>query len=140
MIGKSGLSLIKEAEGFSAKPYQDSGGVWTQGFGHTRGVTADTHFITEGAAEELLKEDLRFAERSVDTFVKVPLTENQRDALISLCFNCGSAPLLGTLGKLLNNRDYIGAAEEILVWNHVKGKVIPGLTKRRQRERDLFLT
>lgn len=137
-INAAGLALIKEFEGFSAIPYQDPGGVWTIGHGHTRGVSPQTHAIDEEAAEEMLRDDLQIAESEASRLVKVPLTDNQFAALVSLVLNTGSLPLLKTLGVKLNAGEYYEAAEQFLLWNHVNHVVSDGLTKRRQAEKDLF--
>ncbi len=139
-INSAGLMLIKEAEGLRLKPYQDSAGVWTIGYGSTRGITAETHPITEEAAEELLRNDLEHAQAEVERLIHVHLSENQYAALVSLVFNAGSAPLLKTLGKLLNAGSYDTAAHEFGRWNHADGVVVKGLTTRREKERALFLT
>lgn len=139
-INEAGLLLIKEAEGLSLKPYPDSGGVWTIGYGSTSGVTADTPPISEQSAEVLLREDISHAEVEVGRHIKVPLTDNQFAALVSLTFNCGSAPLLKTLGNKLNAGDIDGAAHEFERWNKDNGVVVKGLTRRREKERALFLT
>lgn len=135
----AGLALIREFEGFSATPYQDSGGVYTIGYGHVRGVSPQTHAIDEDAAEELLRDDLRIAESEVSRLIKVQLNDNQYAALVSLVFNVGSAPLLKTLGTKLNAGEYFEAADQFLLWNHCAGKVLDGLIRRRQEEKDLFL-
>ena len=98
----AGLALIKKYEGFSAEPYQDVAGIWSIGYGHTDGVTADTHSIDESAAEELLKDDLEAAEQDIEDNITVDLTDNQFSALCSLVFNVGDAPLKMTLGHSCN--------------------------------------
>lgn len=140
VINEVGLSLIKSFEGFSAVPYADTGGVWTIGYGHTREVTPNTPPISQESAQVLLQEDLSTAQNEVVRLIKVSLTDNQFAALVSLVFNCGSAPLLKTLGAKLNAEDYAGAADEFLKWDHDNGKVVDGLARRRSAERDLFLT
>lgn len=137
-ISETGLAFIQQWEGFRGKPYQDSGGVWTQGYGHTRGVTAETSEITQDEALHLLADDLAIAEAEVSRLIKVNLTDNQFAALVSLTFNAGSAPLLKTLGHKLNDGDYEGAADSFLVWSHVNGVVNAGLENRRAAEKELF--
>ena len=140
VIGDAGLALIKSFEGLRLGPYMDSAGTWTIGYGHTRDVTQESDVITETEADDLLHEDLAFAELEVSRTAKVDLNQNQFDALVSLVFNVGSSPLFMTLGKKLNLGDYEGVAEEFLVWNHAGGLVIDGLTRRREAEKQLFLT
>lgn len=139
----AGLELIKSFEQFRSHPYQDQAGVWTIGYGSTYGVTADTAPITKAQAVELLNCDVANAERAVSRGIRTTLNDNQYAALVSLVFNCGNAPLLGTLGRYLNQQvspNYAVAADEFLKWNHVDGRVSAGLTRRREAERDLFLT
>lgn len=120
--------------------YKCPAGVWTIGYGHTatakQGMT-----ITQAKAVELLKNDLARFEAGVNTYVKVPINQNQFDALVSFSYNVGSGALkTSTLLKKLNAKDYQGAADEFLRWNKASGKVLAGLTKRRETERALFLT
>lgn len=139
-INDAGLNLIKEFEGLRLEPYRDQDGVWTIGYGSTRGITASTPPITEDEALQLLANDLVTAETEVSRIIRVSLNDSQYAALVSLVFNTGSAPLLKTLGLRLNAGDYADAAEEFLKWNHVNGVVSDGLTRRRNAERELFLT
>ena len=134
-----GLELIKQFEGCKLKAYLCPAGVWTIGYGHTatakQGMT-----ITQAKAVELLKSDLARFEASVNAYVKVPINQNQFDALVSFSFNVGSGALKSsTLLRKLNARDYNGAAEEFKRWNKAGGKVLAGLVKRREAERALFL-
>lgn len=137
-ISEHGLSLIKEHEGLRLVAYQDSVGVWTIGYGHTKGVQAGQE-ITESYAEALLKEDVRAAENCIEKLVTVPLTQGEFDALCSFTFNLGCGALRNsTLLKKLNDSNYDGAAEEFKRWNHAGGKVLEGLTKRRLAEAQRF--
>ena len=136
-IGSRGLALIKQFEGLRLEAYRDTGGVWTVGFGHTLSVKPGDK-ITEAQAETLLKADLITATKSVDSLVTVPLTENQRDALISFEFNTGG--LMGsTLLKLLNAKDYVGACAEFARWHKDNGVRLRGLLRRRVAEMALYL-
>lgn len=138
---ESGIDLIKGFEGFLPGPYQDVAGVWTNGYGHTHGVTQDTPPVTEEEATINLGNDLFDAEYAVNLYVNVPLTDNQFDALVSFTFNLGGGALEhSTLLKKLNSRDYAGAAEEFGKWVYAGGKVSNGLIARRAKEREVFLT
>ena len=96
--------------------------------------------ITQVQAEAYLKSDLTTYERAVNKYVKVPINQNQFDALVSFSFNCGIGALkTSTLLKKLNNKDYSGAAHELLKWNKSNGKVLNGLTKRRKEEQRQIL-
>ena len=136
--------LSRHFEGFYPKAYQCPAGVWTIGYGHTKGVRpGDT--VTKVRAEADLDEDLADAAHYVDRSVKVPLEPNEYAALIDFVFNLGAGALAGsTLLKLLNKGDRDGATLEFLKWDkcHVDGKLIPlaGLTKRRRAEATLFST
>lgn len=140
MINRAGIELLKSFEGFRAYPYRDQGGVFTIGFGHTRGVNALTTPITEDEAEAYLIQDIQNAESSVRKLASCPLNENQYAALVSLVYNVGQGPLLGTLGKYLDQDDYTNAAEQFLRWDHIGKQVSNGLLSRREAERQLFLT
>ncbi|CAK9889218.1 lysozyme [Pseudomonas fluorescens] len=134
-----GLGLIKSFEGLRLQSYQDAVGVWTIGYGTTRGIKAGMS-ITKDQAERMLANDVQRFEAEVERLVKVPLTSNQRDALISFTYNLGAANLeSSTLLRLLNRGDYAGAAEQFPRWNKAGGKVLPGLVRRREAERTLFL-
>lgn len=141
----SGLALIKEFEGLETVAYPDPGNritgePWTIGYGHTRGVRkGDT--CTEEQATQWLREDLQAAEGAVRHLVDVALTQGQFDALASFVFNCGAAAFgNSTLLRLLNKWDYAGAADQFKRWNRGADGVLPGLVRRREAERALFLT
>ncbi len=138
-INQAGVELIKQFEGFSAKPYLCPAKVWTIGYGHTGGVTKLTPPITKSEAEQILRDDLCEYEYLVKSLVLVPLNENQFSALVSLVFNVGVTPLTHTMGKLLNKNDYLGAAQQFERWCHVRSTVVFGLVRRRAAEKDLFL-
>ncbi|WP_250533566.1 lysozyme [Caballeronia sp. AZ10_KS36] len=136
--------LVKASEGCELVAYPDpaSGGdPWTCGYGATgKGIGRGTVWTQEQADTRLTADLLRFG-AAVDGLVKVPLTAQQKAALVDFSFNVGTGSLsTSTLLKLLNTGDYDGAAEQFTRWNIAAGKVMPGLVKRRARERSLFLT
>lgn len=134
-----GLSLIKSFEGLRLLAYRDAVGVWTIGHGATRGVKAGMS-ITKEQAERMLLNDVQRFEPEVERLVQVPLTSNQWDALVSFTYNLGATNLeSSTLLRLLNRGDYAGAAGQFPRWNKAGGKVLPGLVRRREAERVLFL-
>lgn len=138
MINDSALNLIKQAEGLRNTAYKCPAGVWTIGYGHTSGVRKGMR-CTETQAEVWLMDDLRESEQAVDYLVKVPLTDNQRGALVSFVFNVGAGNFASsTLLRKLNAGDYAGAADEFAHWNKAGGKVLAGLTRRRAAEAELF--
>ena len=142
---EKGIALIKEFEGCKLTAYQDSVGVWTIGYGWTQPV--DGKLIRAGmtikqeTAERLLKTGLVSYESDVSRLVKVGLTQGQFDALVSFTYNLGARSLsTSTLLRKLNAGDYAGASDEFLRWNKAGGKVLNGLTRRREAERALFLS
>lgn len=140
-LSDNGLKFIKSFEGFSATPYKDTAGKMSIGYGHLMkfGENFDQG-ISPDQAEVLLAKDVSYAESCVSQYVKVDLTQNEYDALVSFTYNLGGKALAGsTLLKLLNADNFEGAANEFLRWNHVNGKVSAGITRRRQAEKDLFL-
>jgi len=137
-IANSTLDFITKEEGFRNKAYKDSKGLLTIGVGHLI-KTDEEHLLnetlTDEQVKELLKSDLKWCSEAVESSVRVPLTQNQYDALYSLCFNIGETNFRkSTVVKRINENDLKGAADAILMWN--KPAV---LQKRRERERALFL-
>lgn len=140
-----GIALIKQFEGCKLTAYQDSVGVWTIGYGWTQTVDGKPIHagmtIKQETAERLLKTGLVSYESDVSRLVKVGLTQGQFDALVSFTYNLGARSLsTSTLLRKLNAGDYAGAADEFLRWNKAGGKVLNGLTRRREAERALFLS
>ncbi|MGL5950289.1 MAG: lysozyme [Cetobacterium sp.] len=134
-----GINLIKKFEGLKLTAYRCPAGVPTIGYGTTSNVKLGTT-ITEEKAEDLLKKDLVRFETAVKTVVRVKLNQNQFDALVSFSYNVGTGALQSsTLLKKLNQGDYKGASEEFQKWNRAGGKVLNGLIKRREAEKELFL-
>jgi lysozyme len=139
-ISEAGIKLITLFEGLRLIAYDDGVGVWTIGYGHTQGVQPGDA-ITEDEAENLLQDDLDDFERCVNHAVSVPLNQHQFDALVSFSFNVGCGALRrSTLLRKLNTGDYAGAADQLLRWNRGGGRVLRGLTRRREAERSLFLS
>lgn len=140
-ISQKGIDLIKSFEGLELKAYIDSVGVTTIGYGSTGTHVSIGMTITKEQAEQLLKKDFERFEKGVSDLVKVPLNQNQFDALVSFSFNLGLGNLKSSaLLKKLNASDYIGASKEFERWNRAGNKVLAGLTRRRIAERDLFLS
>tara|TARA_R110000737_G_scaffold125041_1_gene157493 strand:+ start:4676 stop:5119 length:444 start_codon:yes stop_codon:yes gene_type:complete len=143
--GKPGLEIIKHFEGFSSDPYLCPADVATIGYGATYGfdhkrITMDHRPISLEEGEALLAQELGSVERSVRRLVRVALTQNQFDALVSFTFNLGSGRLQSsTLRSKLNRGDYEGASLEMPKWRKAGGRVLAGLVKRRFSEQKLFL-
>lgn len=144
-VSNKGVDLICEFEGKRLVAYDDGVGVWTIGFGtikYPNGVRVkkgDT--CTLDQAKEYMRHDLIEFEHTVNSSVKVPLNQNQFDALVSLAYNIGSSAFKSsTLVKKLNAGDYKGAADQFNVWVNAGGKRMQGLVSRRDREKLLFLS
>ena len=141
-ITSNGLQLIKRFEGFSPTIYLDVAGLKTIGYGHLikpHEIDAFKVGITETKAEELLKEDIAVAENAVARLIKVPLTDNQFDALVSFTFNLGAGALQrSTLCTKLNRSEYWLVPEEMVRYVYVGGRKIPGLIMRRMAEVQLY--
>lgn len=138
-ISQAGIDLIKSFEGCSLVAYQDIGGTWTIGFGHTEGV-CEGMTITMAEAEQFLADDLVQYGDYVNDYVTVPLTQNQFDALVSFTYNLGPGTLYHSdLLSFLNAGQYSRAADAFLEYDHAGGVVVAGLATRREAERKLFL-
>ena len=144
-VSNKGVDLICEFEGKRLVAYDDGVGIWTIGFGtikYPNGVRVkkgDT--CTLDQAKEYMRHDLIEFEHTVNSSVKVPLNQNQFDALVSLAYNIGSSAFKSsTLVKKLNAGDYQGAADQFNVWVNAGGKRMQGLVSRRDREKLLFLS
>jgi len=141
----SGRAAIARREGNKLKAYKDSVGVLTIGVGHTSAAgppkVVSGMTITAQESDDILSRDLALFEKAVSSAVKVPLKQNEFDALVSLAFNIGAGAFSkSTLVKKLNAGDRAGAADQFLVWNKAGGKVLKGLASRRADERKQFLS
>jgi GH24 family phage-related lysozyme (muramidase) len=138
-IATAGLELIKAFESCRLKAYMPTpDDVPTIGWGHTKGVQmGDT--CTQEEADAWLLEDVAGFEDAVRSSVRVPITQNQFDALVSLAYNIGAGAFRSsTLLRKLNAGDHEGAARELPRWDKQAGKPLAGLTRRRAAERALF--
>ncbi len=139
-IGAAGLALIKQFEGRELTAYKCPADVWTIGYGSTGPHVKPGMTITESEAEQLLRDDLDRFEASVARCVP-NATQNEFDAMVSLAFNIGTAGFeRSSVLKRLLAGDKAGAADAFLMWNKAGGRVLAGLTRRRQAERELFLS
>lgn len=137
-ISEQGVNLIKRYEGFRAKAYQCSAGVWTIGYGSTSNVYPELT-ITEQQAGERLRNDIEHAELVVNLRVIVLLNQCQFDSLVSFVFNIGKTGFeKSEMLACLNAGDYLNAANQFLRWNKVGGNVVYGLVKRREEEKRMF--
>lgn len=146
-LGALGLALLLAWEGYSALPYLDEAGVWTQGHGETKGVTAKSPPVTRPQAQATL---IRRANddygKWVQRCIKVPLTQNQYDAILSATYNVGGSLVCGsTLQRLANAGDLRGMCNQLLRWNKLRDartgqlRVSAGLSNRRAAEHALCI-
>lgn len=134
-----GIDLIKGFEGCRLTAYKCPAGIWTIGYGHTAGVKEGMK-ITQAQAETFLKQDLKRFENVINNVVKVALSQNQFDALVSFTYNVGTGALkTSTLLRLLNSGDYTGAANQFDRWVFAGAIKLNGLIRRRKSEKELFL-
>ena len=145
-ISEKGLAMIESFEGCLLKASNKLDGVWTIGYGQTgsyygkkvrKGMTT-----TKALAHAWLRDhSIKTYEDAVAKAVKVPLNQNQFDALVSFTYNVGVGALKqSTALRKLNQGDYTGAADALTMWTKCNGKVLAGLVRRRKEERALFLT
>jgi len=144
-ISSNGIEFIKQFEGLSLKPYLDAVNIPTIGFGNTyypdgKKVTLQDKEITEEKAFEILEyiANKDFGS-NINKVVKVPLNQNQFDALVSFAYNIGNGNFnSSTLLRWLNQGNYKEASMQLLRWDKSNGIVLNGLTKRRKAEKALF--
>jgi lysozyme len=138
-LSKSGLQKIVDREGKFLHAYRDTTGVWTIGVGHTSAAGPPAvrpgMLISLDQMDSILLADLAPIERQAAQYIKVPITQNQYDAIISIVFNVGPKFWKSTTIRLLNEKKYKGAAEAIMMWNKP-----PEIIGRRRSEQKQFLT
>lgn len=141
MVKLTNDEVIKKWEALKLKAYLPTpNDVWTIGWGHTH-TAKKGQVITKEKAQELFDRDVAWAVEAVNKHIKVPLNVNQADALISWTFNVGEANMASsTLVRKLNTGNYEAVRTELPRWNKQKGKVLRGLTRRREEEVALFFT
>tara|TARA_Y100000296_G_C5147940_1_gene244787 strand:- start:209 stop:652 length:444 start_codon:yes stop_codon:yes gene_type:complete len=145
MINAKGLAIIKHYEGCFYNPYLDPVGIPTIGYGSIYGldfnrIDMDHRRITPSEATGLLIRECQEAERRLAGLVRVPLTRNQRSALISFIYNVGSGNFQrSTMRMKLNRQDYTGAVNEFWKWRRAGGRILRGLVLRRESEKQLFM-
>ena len=139
------IDIIRQFEGFRAKPYLCPAGVPTIGYGSTRypdgkAVTLGDQPVSEPQAAQIMLSTLeREYVPAVNRYVQVRLTQGQFDALVDFAYNCGAQNLrTSTLLRLLNAGDFKGAAGEFGKWVNAGGVPLDGLRKRRAAEWRLF--
>ena len=141
-LSATGAALIANFEGFRSCPYRDAVGVWTIGYGSTKGVGPGTKCLSRQEALARMKREVNQTYGAAVNRLPVDLNQNQFDALTSFVYNVGTGGI-GTntgVGKALRKKQWDRAANELLRWNKAGGRTLAGLTRRRKAERKLFLT
>lgn len=140
-MNETALAFIKAHEGCRLTAYADLGGMWTCGWGSTGSDIHPGTVWTQEHADARLADDVGRFEVAVSQIVNVQVTDNQMAALVSFAYNLGVHALAGsTLLRLVNQRDFVGAAAQFQRWDRAGGREVPGLLQRRHDEADLFLT
>jgi lysozyme len=141
-LSYNGIQFLKEREGFREDAYLDTGGVWTIGYGTTKrnGKPVEPGMrVSVQEAEEDLQADLTWAQTCVNQGVKVKLSQNMFDALVSFVYNIGETAFKkSTMLRLLNLGLYELASAQFNRWIYDNGEQVGGLINRRKLERDLF--
>lgn len=136
---QNGIDLIKYYEGLKLQAYKNTDDVWTIGYGHTFTVFPGME-ITEQEAEELLRDDVSWAEDAVNKNVTVELNQSQFDALVSFTFNLGETNLRrSTLIQMVNKEKHTLVPKELTKWVYRGKQPMKGLARRRIREAELYL-
>ncbi len=146
-INQAGLDLIKSFEGFKPKMYICPAGLPTIGYGTVIDTVEEqylkTKTLTQQEANDLLAKELGFYEKEVAKLITKTITDNQFAALVSFAFNCGVGNLRkSTLLKRVNQNpnDFVQIKAQFNLWNKANGKVLAGLTRRREAEAKLYFT
>ena len=142
-VSKEGIALIKRYEGYRTTPYRCAAGKITVGYGHVIGNGLQlpdewNRKFSLGEIDELLRTDLARFEQGVSRYCPVYLTQSQFDALVSFSFNLGLGVLQRSRLRQKINRGDADAAKVILKYNMAGGRILKGLTRRRQAEYNLF--
>lgn len=133
------VTCVSGFEGLRTAAYSDPVGIPTICFGETKGVRLGQR-ATVDECKGMLADSLEIANRGVDSCVRTYLPDTRRAALVSMTYNIGVGNFCGsTLVRKLNAGDTRGACDEMSRWNRAKGIVLPGLTKRREAERQMCL-
>ena len=137
-ISEDGLELIKKFEGCETTAYQDSVGVWTIGFGHTKGVEEGQTCSIEDA-ESMLADEMDEYEGYINNMVKVDLQQHEFDSLVAWVYNLGPTNLgESTMLKVLNGGQFDRVPDEMNRWTRAGGEILEGLVRRRQAESLMF--
>lgn len=139
-INEAGLNIIKQFEGCRLESYQDAVGIWTIGWGHTSPDIKEGLQWTQTQCDDALKKDVANTETKIAQALRVKVSDNMFSALVSFAYNIGVLKTTySTLFKLTQDSRFTEAVVEFSKWNHAGGKVLPGLTARREAEAELFM-
>jgi lysozyme len=150
-LSDHGYAIIKNFEGLRLSAYRDVAGVWTIGYGSTRyhdgkPVKPGDQLSSDVQADAIFRNTMGPYEDAVNEAVKVSLTQNQFDALVSFTYNEGTGALQGsTLLVKLNERNYTEAAAHFMAWDKItdpqtgKKVICDTLVQRRKEESQLFM-
>jgi lysozyme len=141
-VSQEGIRMVAAFEDFRSHPYRDVAGVWTIGYGETKGIGPDTRPWSQQKAWRKLRRRLNRDYAPPVRALGLPLTQPMFDALVSFVYNLGPGAIApGTgVGRALRARRWQDAADEMLKWDKADGRVWPGLSARRRKERALFLS
>ena len=145
-LSDNGFNLLGELEGIALRPYKDSVGIPTIGIGSTyyedgTKVKMTDKAITKERAIQLAKNVVKSFEEQVNKSILLPMTQNQFDAMVLLCYNIGKSGFArSSVVRNFNLGNIQKAADSFLLWNKAGGRVVQGLVNRREKERSLFLS
>ena len=145
-LSDNGFRLLGELEGIVLRPYKDSVGIPTIGIGSTyyedgTKVKMTDKAITKERAIQLAKNVVKSFEAQVNKSILLPMTQNQFDSMVLLCYNIGESGFArSSVVRHFNEGNLQKAADSFLLWNKAGGREVKGLTNRRKKERELFLT
>ena len=145
-LSDNGFRLLGELEGIVLRPYKDSVGIPTIGIGSTyyedgTKVKMTDKAITKERAIQLAKNVVKSFEEQVNKSILLPMTQNQFDAMVLLCYNIGKSGFArSSVVRNFNLGNIQRAADSFLLWNKAGGRVVQGLVNRRNKERSLFLS
>lgn len=139
-VNQIAVDFIKEKEGCRTTAYQDSGGTWTIGYGHTGPSVVEGLQWSQAECEATLARDVTIKHDEVKKLVTVPLNDNQMAALTSFAYNLGSGALKKSLLLVyVNGKQFLKTPTAFTAWSHIKEEPSKGLLKRRLEEARMFL-
>lgn len=143
-LSQAGKNLIKSFEGLELKVYPDpatGGAPYTAGYGHTGTDVKPGMTVTQEMADKWFDIDVAKFESGVSALLTAPTNQQQFDAMVSLAYNIGLGNFKSsTLLKKHNAKCYQCAAGQFPAWNRAAGKVMNGLTRRRNAERAMYMS